>query len=412
MNQWSSEHLPPAPVPFKSTLQSLEMDNARDRRVAATLIVAAAIAWGFWAVIARIPIYATSDHARLESQQSTYRIAPAVDGHISRADLQLGQTVHKGQILIELDSTTPRNALEEGITRVAALQRDVTALDRQVQAEMRTFEADRARQAVSIAEAGAAADEAVAQLESARRQSDDLAKLRAAGIAADANASAAAQEAKARLAHVTTLDLGRQRLETTRTVSAAEAQSRLAALQAQRTRLQGDVALAQRAIAQLQHEIELRRVVAPVSGRIGELQNVHVGTFVGAGSGLGTVVPDESLRIVADLSPDLMTRVRAGEPARFRYDGFSTLTHGSVAAIVTRTGTEVRDGTFEVILAPVVGGTTPKIPLTHGLRGSIDIEVERLSPLDLLLRRAGELSEPRGPRPTATAARGTAGPPQ
>ena len=178
----------------------------------------------------------------------------------------------------------------------------------------------------------------------------------------------------------------------------AEAQSRLATLQAQRTRLEGDVALAERAIAQLQHEIDLRRIVAPVSGRIGELQNVHVGTFVSAGTGLGTVVPDESLRIVADLPPDLMTRVRAGERARFRYDGLSTLTHGSVAAIVTRTGTEVRDGTFEVILVPTGGGDAAKIPLTHGLRGSIDIEVERLSPLDLLLRRAGELSEPRSPR--------------
>jgi membrane fusion protein (multidrug efflux system) len=411
MNHWSSEHLAPAPVSFKGTLQSLEIDNARDRRAAGTLIVAAALAWGVWSVTARIPVYATSDRARLESQQSTYRIAPAVDGHISRADLQLGQIVHKGQILIELDSTTPRNALAEGTTRVAALQRDVAALDRQVQAEVRAFEADRARQSVAIAEAGAAADEATAQLDAARRQSDDLAKLRAAGIAADANAAAAAQETKARLAHVATLDLGRQRLETTQTVSAAEAQSRLATLQAQRTRLEGDLALAERAIAQLQHDIELRSIVAPESGRIGELQNVHVGTFISAGTGLGTVVPDESLRIVADLSPDLMTRVRAGEPARFRYDGLSTLTHGSLAALVTRTGTEVRDGTFEVILAPT-GAGTPTLPLTHGLRGSIDIEIERLSPLDLLLRRAGELTEPRGPRAAAAAVRGTAGSPQ
>jgi hypothetical protein len=102
---------------------------------------------------------------------------------------------------VELDSTTPRNALEEGTTRAAALRRVVIALDRQIQAEMRSFAADQARQAVAVEEAGAAADEAAAQLEAARRQSDDLAKLRAAGIAA----AAAAQEAKASLARVTTL---------------------------------------------------------------------------------------------------------------------------------------------------------------------------------------------------------------
>jgi len=410
MNQSLFENLTPAPVPFRRTLQSLEIDKARDRRSPIALVVVAALAWATWSVTARIPIYATSDLARLESEMSTYRIAPAVDGHISRADLQLGQIVHKGQVLVELDSTTPRNALEEGTTRLAALRRDVAALDRQVQAEMRAFEADRARQAVAIQEAGAAVDEATAHLESARRQSDDLAKLRAAGIAPEATASAAAQDTKANVARVTTLDLGRQRLETTRAVSAAEGESRVAALQAQRTRLEGEVAVSESAIAQLRHEIELRRIVAPESGRIGELKNVHLGTFISAGTGLGTVVPDESLRIVADLSPELMTRVRAGEPARFRYEGLSTLTHGSIAAVVTRTGTEVRDGTFEVVLAPENGQPAPAIPLTHGLRGSIDIEVERLSPLSLLLRRAGELTEPRRPRPPADGNRGAADP--
>jgi len=397
-------------VPFRRTLQSLEIDKARDRRAPLALVVVVALAWATWSVTARIPIYATSDLARLESQMSTYRIAPAVDGHISRADLQLGQIVHKGQVLVELDSTAPRNALVEGTTRLAALRQDVAALNRQIVAEMRALEADQARQAVAIQEAGAAADEATAHLEAARRQSDDLAKLRAAGLVADATSSAALQDAKAKSARVATLDLGRQRLETTRAVLAAEAESRVAALQAQRTRLEGEVAVSGSAIAQLLHQIELRRIVAPESGRIGELKNVHVGTFISAGTGLGTVVPDESLRIVADLPPELMTRVRAGEPARFRYEGHSTLTHGSIAAVVTRTGTEVRDGTFEVILAPANGQPAPAIPLTHGLRGSIDIEVERLSPLDLLLRRAGEVTEPRRPRPLADARRGAADP--
>ena len=406
MNQSLSENLTPAPVPFRRTLQSLEIDKARDRRAPTALVIVAALAWATWSVTARIPIYASSDLARLESQMSTYRIAPAVDGHIIRADLQLGQIVHKGQLLVELDSTTPQNALEEGRTRLAALRRDIAALDRQVHAETRAFEADRARQAVAIQEAGAAADEATAYLEAARRQSDDLSRLRAAGIVADATASAAAQETKAKLARVTTLDLGRQRLETTGAVSAAETETRVATLQAQRTRLEGEMSVSESAIAQLLHDIELRRIVAPQSGRIGELKNVHVGTFVSAGTGLGTVVPDESLRIVADLSPELMTRVRPGKPARFRYEGLSTLTHGSIAAVVTRTGTEVRDGTFEVILAPATGQPAPAIPLTHGLRGSIDIEVERLSPLDLLLRRAGELTEPRRQRALADAGPG------
>ena len=151
MDQPSSENLTSAPVPFRRTLQSLEIDKARDSRARQPPSWSSRRWRGpTWSVTARIPIYATSDLARLESQMSTYRIAPAVDGHISRADLQLGQIVHKGQVLVELDSTTPRNALEEGTTRLAALRQDVAALNRQIEAEMRAFEADRARQAVAI----------------------------------------------------------------------------------------------------------------------------------------------------------------------------------------------------------------------------------------------------------------------
>ena len=397
MDHRRSDDLPSAPVPFRGTVQSLALDRARDSRAGTLLALAAALAWAIWSTVATIPIYATSDRARLESPRSTYRIAPAVDGRITKADLQLGQPVRQGQVLLELDSAAPRNALDEGLARVDALRQDVAALDRQIEAAGRALDADRARQQIAIREAAAAADEAAAQLEAARRQSSDLAKLRAAGLVPDASAVAAAQEAKGRLARFNTLDLARQQRESAMLAADAEARSRLTTLHGQRTHAEGNLSLAERAIAQLRQEIELRRIVAPVSGRIGELQNVHVGSFVSAGAGLGTVVPDESLRIAADLPPELMTRVRAGQTARFRFDGMPTLTHGSLAAVVTQMGSEVRNGTFEVILAPA-NQAVPAVPLMHGARGSIDIEIERVSPLNLLLRRAGELTEPRRPR--------------
>src|SRR5258708_21644677 len=152
MDQRSSDSLPAAPVPFRRTLQSLAIDHARDSRATTALVVAAAVAWSIWTAIASIPIYATSDRARLESPQSTYRMAPAVDGRISRADLQLGQTVTKGQVLVELDSAAPRDALDEGTARVDALRQDVAALGPQVEAEVRASQAGRARQQLAISE--------------------------------------------------------------------------------------------------------------------------------------------------------------------------------------------------------------------------------------------------------------------
>jgi membrane fusion protein (multidrug efflux system) len=73
-----------------------------------------------------------------------------------------------------------------------------------------------------------------------------------------------------------------------------------------------------------------------------------------------------------------------------RLDGFPWAQYGSIPATVSRVAGEVRDGQVRVEL-----GITPtaafRVPLQHGLPGSVEIEVERLTPAALLLRTAGRL---------------------
>jgi multidrug resistance efflux pump len=384
----------PTPVPFRSTLRSLRSRDERERRAGGVFALGAAAAWGIWSLAASIPLYATSPAARVEGAQSTFQIAARVDGTITRADLELGQAVAKGQLLLELDPTTQRMAHAEGGAAIDALRHDIAALDNRFRGEAHAAAADQGRQALAVEEAAATEREARAEWDRAARRASDASRLLTAGLVAESEAVAARQEADGRRARWEGARLSGQRAGKAREVSAAEAASRRAAMEAERVRLQGELAVAERRLDQLGHDVDLRRVVAPAAGTIGDLGNVHVGTFVEAGHRLGVLVPDDTLRIVADVPGEMLARIRPGQPARFRFAGYPALAHGSIAAVVTRVGAEARDGSVEVILEPR-RDSAARLPLQHGVRGTVDIEVERLTPAALLLRKVGERAEPR-----------------
>jgi membrane fusion protein (multidrug efflux system) len=388
----------PAPVPFRSTLRSLRTLDEREHRALTVLGLAAAVAWAVWSLTGTIPLYATSDTARVEAAQSTFQIASTVDGKILRADLQLGQVLQKDDLLVELDSTTQRMLLEEGRAAITALHHDLDAVRDRAAVEVQAAAAEQSRQALAIEEAAAADREARAQSDMAARRATDVARLLAGGLVAESDAAVMRQEGNARQARWEAARLAWRRAGKARDVSAAEATAKRAAIDAERVRLEGELALAERRLQQLEHDVELRRVLAPASGIVGELGNVHVGTVVAAGERLGVLVPDDTLRIVADLPGEMLAKIRPGQRARFRFEGYPALAHGSAAAVVSRIGSEARGGSVEVVLSPQ-RDPAARLPLQHGVRGTIDIEIERVTPAALLLRRIGALAEPARPEP-------------
>jgi membrane fusion protein (multidrug efflux system) len=387
------DSLTPVPVPFRSTLRSLRSADEREQRALTLLALGGAAAWAIWSLAATIPLYATANGARVEAERSTFQIAARVDGTITRADLEIGQAVAMGQVLLELDPTAQRMAHAEGGAAIDGLLRDLTALDNRAKGEARAAAADQARLALAVEEAAASEREARADSDRSARRASDVARLLSAGLVAESEAVAARQEADGKRARWEASRLAEQRAGKAREVSAAEAAAKSAATEAERVRLQGQLAVAERRLEQLAHDVELRRVVAPAAGTIGDLGNVYVGTFVEAGERLGVLVPDDALRIVADLPGEMLAKVRPGQPARFRFEGYPALAHGSIAAVVTRVGADAHDGSVEVILAPRHDAAA-RLPLQHGVRGTVDIEVERLTPAALLRRKAAERAEP------------------
>jgi membrane fusion protein (multidrug efflux system) len=196
-------------------------------------------------------------------------------------------------------------------------------------------------------------------------------------------------EAEARRAQAQALALATTRGEQDRLVQEGDRRTQLARLEYEQAELGGDMAVAEATIRKLEYEVERRRIRAPVSGRVGESAEVRPGTVVRAGQGLGAVVPPGRPRVVAHFPVAAVERIRAGQSARVRLEGFPWTQYGALPASVADTGNEPSEGRIRVELTLDPDRPT-SIPLTHGLPGTAEVEVERVSPAVLVLRAAGQ----------------------
>jgi membrane fusion protein (multidrug efflux system) len=187
------------------------------------------------------------------------------------------------------------------------------------------------------------------------------------------------------------LHLAIGRLERERIKNSSDREANLGSLRSEVARIEGDLAIGARTIARLEYETERRIIRAPVSGRFGEVAQLRAGSFVAEGDKLGAIVPTGRLRAVAEFLPGAaLGRIRAGQPARLRLDGFPWAQYGAIRATVETVGEEVRDGRVRVELA-VPAVTDSSLPLQHGLPGTVEVQVERVAPVTLALRAAGQL---------------------
>jgi len=82
-------------------------------------------------------------------------------------------------------------------------------------------------------------------------------------------------------------------------------------------------------------------------------------------------------------------RIQPGQLARMRLDGFPWAEFGAVPAKVSQVAAEIREGNVRVEfeIQPVSGF---RGKLEHGMPGTVDVAVERVTPLSLVLRTAGQ----------------------
>lgn len=374
---------------FGQSMRALAADRGRWSLPGLLMIGALLGGWGAWFVSARVTVYESSQMARLEVDQAVHPIAAPVAGRITVTHLVVGRVVQTGEVLVELDAAAPRLQYEEARAQFAALTAQRQARRQESLAEQAAQQDERQSAPVALDEARARSRETAIAARAAVEQADIYARLDARGLASRLELLRTKAEADQKQAAADALRIAVSRLERDQRTKDSDRTARLRQFHREVTRLDGEIQTAEAALARLEHTIDQMRVRAPITGILGEVAALQPGAVLRQGDTLGVVLPPGTLRVVATFVPAVaLGRVQPGQPARLRLDGFPWTQYGSLTATVTSVATEARDGMIRVELH-LPAETPTAIPLQHGLPGSVEVEVERVSPATLVLREVG-----------------------
>jgi membrane fusion protein (multidrug efflux system) len=243
---------------------------------------------------------------------------------------------------------------------------------------------------LSVEQARAQYQEALIQAASAEQESERASRLQAEGVMAEADAQRAKAVAQGKRSAAESLKIAISRLEPELEVRDTDRQVGVKESLGDATKLQASMATSSARIKRLEYEIERRRIRAPISGRLGECANVRPGSHISEGQQLGVILPSGKLQIIAEFLPSALGKVRPGQHALLRLQGFPWAQYGTVSAQVSRVAGEIRDGKVRVELA-VSSAAPSRIPFQHGLPGAVEVQLDRISPAALILRSAGDL---------------------
>lgn len=382
-------------IPFARSMRSLEADSFR---LSAAMLTVAAIllaAWCGWFFFARVSLYEVSASARVEVAAASHPVAAPVAARIIASHVSLGQEVAAGDLLLELEARSEALELEEERSTRAANQSELTELHQEIASERAALEQSTQAARLELQEARATLREAEAATRFAEKEHKSVALLTAQGLKSEIERD----KAESALEQARAIEDGRRlavsRREQELQVERRDRGSGIERLERQLSQIEGAITTSERAEERLGVELEKRAIRAPVAGTIGELaQGLRVGAFVTAGDKLCAIVPrGDGHRVVAEFEPGrALGRIRSGQPARLRLDGYPWAQYGLVRARVTSVASELRDGRVRVELS-IEPDVPSGIALEHGLPGELEVEVGGASPAILVLRSVGKLVE-------------------
>lgn len=381
---------------FLRTFRSIDTESdGRSPLIPVTLTIAV-IAWLGWFFLSEVTIYEISDTARLEVVRAAYDVDTSVAGRVVAVpSLALGAAIHKGDVLVELDSEVQRLELGETSAKEEALTRQIQASRSEMETEQRALEDHRRQRASEMAAARSRLEEGNVVVRLADDELERAERLRASGSIPEVEQHRLSAEVSRRQAARDALAADVRKLASEASASENDRRSRIAALQREIAKLEGDLETVRARSSLLRHDIEQRKVRAPADGTIGAIGEIHAGTVIKAGDRIATIVASGDMRIVGSFTPaGVFGRVRAGQAARVHFEGFPWTEYGTVTASVSTVASEVRDGRARVELVADEPAAS-RVPLQHGLPARVAIEIERTTPARLILRTVGkELSSP------------------
>jgi multidrug resistance efflux pump len=375
---------------FAQTFTALRAEHSGAVRIMLLLGALLLAGWFAWALLARVTLYEVSSEARLELEGAAYPIASPLLGRIVAINLHIGDNVRKGDVLVELDSMPQQLQRDETETELRGIDPQLSSLKAQIDAQNGAAEHEAQGLSLSGQEARSRVLEAEGPAHFADLNLDRTRKLYTQHLISTQDLERAESEAARLHAAANALAMAVERMPLERAARHQDREARLAQLAEQRSALEAKAAALRAESARLAYEIEQRRIRAPADGQLGESSTLRVGSVVDEGDRLASIIPEGRLLIIANYpAPAAFGRIRAGQEATLRLEGFPWAEFGTVSGRVERVAREVRDGKVRIELA-LNRASTFSGHLEHGMPGTLEVAVERVSPGWLLLRAAGQ----------------------
>jgi membrane fusion protein, multidrug efflux system len=281
--------------------------------LAAGIAVLFMVRWDSW-VGARID--QTTDDAYVKGDLTP--LSAKVDGYVRKVPINDYERVKAGALLVEIEDDNYK-------ARVAQAEADVAAAE----AAIENIKARKAQQHAEIADAESAIVATQADVERTRLEETRQRDLLASTYGTRQRVEQATADEKR---FVATLARGRADLEAQR--------SQMAVLDTQELQLRADLKAKRALLALAKITLGYTRIVAPVAGRLGE-RGVREGQYAHAGVQVNSVVPLDTVWVVANYKETQLTHVVIGQRASITVDTFpGVVVTGYVQSISPASGSQ------------------------------------------------------------------------
>jgi membrane fusion protein (multidrug efflux system) len=237
----------------------------------------------------------STDDAYLRADAVT--IAPRVSGYIDEIYVRENQHVTAGQPLLHIDKRNYQDAVSQQKASVAARSADLDAADSQIK-----------QQAAVIAQHRAELASAHAKAQFAREQAERYRSLRDQGADTEERYAQFKNELEQSSA-----------AEAASSAALRAAEGQLGVLKSQREQAEAQLQSANAQVSAAQQNLDDTVLRASVQGTIGD-DSARVGQYVQPGTRLMSVVPLNSVYLVANFKETQIKRMRIGQKARVKVD--------------------------------------------------------------------------------------------
>jgi membrane fusion protein (multidrug efflux system) len=262
--------------------------------IAGLVIVAALVVYGIeWLLHGRF--IETTDDAYLQADSVT--IAPRVSGYIDEIYVKENQHVAAGTPLLHIDKRNYQDTLSQQSASVAARTADLDATDSQIKQQQDVVAQNRAQ-----------ADSARAKAQFSREQAERYRLLRDQGADTDEKYAQAESESRQNDAAAAAAVAGLR-----------AAISQVGVLKSQRAQAVAQLDSARAQVNSAQQNLDDTVLKASVDGTVGD-DSARIGQYVQPGTRLMSVVPVQSVYLVANFKETQIKHMRIGQKAKLKID--------------------------------------------------------------------------------------------